>query len=718
MEIIWTNIHLIIPGAIVLAVVLVMLVFSYRQKPNIPLPLKLLAGTMKLLGCVTLLIFILEPKVATKTHPPGVNHWAVLVDTSGSMKLKDQKSGRSRADRVTSALSSNARPWEIKLNQEFIVNNFSYDTKVNLLQRDQLIDFEGNGSSLGQALETLKNRYKNQPLAGILVLTDGCHTDTINTKDLPPVYPLVIKPEIPLKDLAVTSLTTQESLFEDSPLVVNVTLSAVGLKGEDCLVILREFNGKELTQYSTKISTDSDLQTVRLEVKPEKKGTTFVEASVHLLNHSIQEVITKNNTRLAAVNQKQGPYRVLYIGGRPNYEHKFLQRALEGDASIRLTSLIRIAKREPKFSYRGRKGEESNPLYRGFDDQEDAERFDEAVFMRLNTKYPGELANGFPKTPEELFPFEAVIIDDIEADFFKADQMQLLQRFVSERGGSLIMLGGMESLDLGGYHNTTIGSLLPVYLDRGTPEGAPVPAKLNLTREGFLEPWARLRKSRAAEKTRLEQMPIFENVHTIPEVRPGSVTIASLETEYGDFPALVTRRYGNGRTAALTVSNLWRWGFEDPSSRKDLETTWRQLTRWLLSDVPRPLTIAPELTSSSTTQLTTTLLGDDFLPMESGNIKLSVTRPDNSNSQISLSPNPEKVGVLQTSYQSTISGPYLAQASFHPDNTVDAITAQTGWVSNSSQDEFLSTQPNIPQLEQLARETKGELLTLDQLPTY
>jgi len=83
MEIIWTNIHLIIPGAIVLAVVLVMLVFSYRQKPNIPLPLKLLAGTMKLLGCVTLLIFILEPKVATKTHPPGVNHWAVLVDTSG-----------------------------------------------------------------------------------------------------------------------------------------------------------------------------------------------------------------------------------------------------------------------------------------------------------------------------------------------------------------------------------------------------------------------------------------------------------------------------------------------------------------------------------------------------------------------------------------------------------------------------------------------------------
>ena len=58
-----------------------------------------------------------------------------------------------------------------------------------------------------------------------------------------------------------------------------------------------------------------------------------------------------------------------------------------------------------------------------------------------------------------------MILDDLEAEFFTRDQMSLLQKFVSERGGGFLMLGGAESFHQGKYEHTPVGEMLPVYLD-------------------------------------------------------------------------------------------------------------------------------------------------------------------------------------------------------------------------------------------------------------
>ena len=47
-------------------------------------------------------------------------------------------------------------------------------------------------------------------------------------------------------------------------------------------------------------------------------------------------------------------------------EFKFLNRALSQDGQLDLVGLIRIANREAKFDFRGREGETSNSLFRGF----------------------------------------------------------------------------------------------------------------------------------------------------------------------------------------------------------------------------------------------------------------------------------------------------------------------------------------------------------------
>jgi uncharacterized membrane protein len=91
-------------------------------------------------------------------------------------------------------------------------------------------------------------------------------------------------------------------------------------------------------------------------------------------------------------------------------------------------------------------------LFRGFGNQSKEDRALRSTgAVRLGTNDEFELRDGFPKIAEELFRYRAVIIDDVEAEFFTADQMSLLQRFVSERGAGFLMLGGAESFADGNF---------------------------------------------------------------------------------------------------------------------------------------------------------------------------------------------------------------------------------------------------------------------------
>ena len=134
-----------------------------------------------------------------------------------------------------------------------------------------------------------------------------------------------------------------------------------------------------------------------------------------------------------------------------------MRRSVRNDPEIDLVGLIRIAKREPKFEWRGREGEMSNPLFRGFASEipEEAQEYDEPVLIRINTNDAEELRDGFPKSEEELFAnYRAIILDDVESEFFTVEQQNLLDRFVATRGGTVVMLGGQESFQQGKWNDT------------------------------------------------------------------------------------------------------------------------------------------------------------------------------------------------------------------------------------------------------------------------
>src|SRR5207244_3351702 len=193
------------------------------------------------------------------------------------------------------------------------------------------------------------------------------------------------------------------------------------------------------------------------------------------------------------------------------------------------------------FEFRSRRTENS-ALFEGFDhpDAETAEQHDQPVLVRLNTADEVELRDGFPKTSEDLFKYHAIVLDDLEAEFFNQDQLALLRNFVSQRGGGLLMLGGPDSFAEGKYDRTPVGELLPVYLDRPVAAQGDGEYRLVLTREGWLQPWVRMRKTEDEEQQRLGSMSTFLTLSRAGGIKPGAVVLGEVRDQAGNTaPALV-----------------------------------------------------------------------------------------------------------------------------------------------------------------------------------
>jgi uncharacterized membrane protein len=656
------------------------------------------------------------------------------------MGIKDRGETKSRGAAVTNLLAPQPGAWQDKLANNFQVRRYLFDSRLQSTKDYSELVFDGRASAIGAALRTLGERFRGQPLAGVLLLTDGNATDLpdgkLETAGLPPIYPVIIGRDDSINDIAIQKVAVSQTAFEDQPVTVQAEILAGGYAGRMLTAQLLDQDGKTVQELNQRATRDTD--TFRFQLKPEKSGVSFYRVRVAAKDERGQfaqpetsaEATLANNTRIITVDRGRGPYRILYVSGRPNWEFKFLNRALAEDNQVELVGLIRIAKREKgfgQFEFRSRPGESANPLFRGFDrTTEDTEGYDQPVLIRLNTKDGTELAGGFPKTADVLFGYHAVILDDLEAEFFTRDQMSLLQKFVSERGGGLLMLGGAESFHQGKYEHTPIGEMLPVYLDYARETKPVADLRLNLTPEGWLQPWARLRDNEASERTRLTEMPALQVLNRVRDVKPGATVIAEVQDAGGGkYPALVAQRFGNGRVGALLIGDLWRWGLRDEGVRHDQDKAWRQMIRWLMADVPGRIELVAEPRRDDPNQamsLRVRARDKEFKPLDNATVRLTVASSAEAavtnRAGLNAEPALTEAGVYEAPYVPRVTGGYLAEAVVTDAEGVEVGRAQAGWSADPAAEEFKSLKPNRALLENLARQTGGEVIAMNQLAAW
>jgi uncharacterized membrane protein len=725
------------PAALIFAAGTALAIWGYMRVNAAP-GARLAGFILRVIGLAALAACLLDPMWTDSQPRPGANVFAVIADNSEGMEIKDRGEQKTRGAQLRDLVAQDKAPWQIKLAETFQLRRYLFDSRLLSTRDFSELKFDGRSSAIHSALADLAERYRGQPLAGVLLFTDGNATDLPPPQQpgLPPIYPVLMGKEGALRDLSVASVTASQSAFEDAPVTIQVDALASGFLGEtvsaQVIDITGASNGKTnsvVTEASQTAKADNEKLYFRFQIKPQRRGLVFYR--VHLAperNESAPEATLANNDRVVAIDRGGGPYRILYVAGRPNWEYKFLKRALEEDEQVELAAIIRVARREPKFTFRGRSGESSNPLFRGFgQSDEETERYDQPVLVRQlpTTMNENDLKGGFPKVAEDLYRFHALIVDDLEADFFTADQKTLVQKFVTDRGGGLLMLGGPDSLAQGKYDRTPIGEMLPFYLS-GAPGGKPPEAlRLNLTREGWLQPWARLRQTESEEKARLAEVPLYQSMNRVGGLKPGASMIATATDSTGkEYPALAVQRFGHGRTAALTIADMWHGALGDQDRQKDLAKGWRQLARWLTTDVPEQVKLeAVSTNASGADAVTLRVRAKDkaFQPVDNAVVTVSVEPvggAETNRVQLTAEAVPSESGVFETTFVPRQTGGYRADATVVDSNGQMLGHSTAGWASEPLADEFRSLQPNRALLENLARQTGGQLITPEKLSSF
>ena len=299
----------------------------------------------------------------TTTRPrEGANLFAVVADNSMGLQLRDNGETRTRGEILRHELTSNQSGWQGKLEDTFLVRRYLFDSRLQSTRDFSELNFDGRETALKSALKSVQDRFQGQPLAGILFFSDGNATDIegdlSGLSGLPPVYPVLLGKSDPLRDLSLEKVTVSQTVFEDAPVTLTANAKASGFDGDKMRAEIL-LNNKTVAQKSFSLRKNNEVVPLRFELKPDQPGINFYTVKISLESSSDTnrlEATQHNNNRVVAVDRGKGPHRILYVSGRPNWEYKFLNRAISEDPQVQLVGLIRIARREPKFTFRGRTG--------------------------------------------------------------------------------------------------------------------------------------------------------------------------------------------------------------------------------------------------------------------------------------------------------------------------------------------------------------------------
>ncbi len=703
---------------------------------------------LRTLGIGLLLFCLLDPQWTSPHAKPGANLIAVLVDNSASLTITDAGAKQTRGQAVKDALTSPDSHWLATLAEQYQLKPYIFDTTLRRVQDFSELDFSGERTALGTALRKVQDNLSGQPLAGVMVFTDGDATDLAGgIADLGnvPIYPVLIGKAEGLRDIRLEHVDVRQTAFDDAPVAVHAEIAGQGVGAQNLQVAVRSLNAPALkknevdptpTPLNVHLAGDTEPAESDFAWHPLGSGPQFFEVSVAAAGgKSLDEATLANNHRVIMVDRGRPAYRILYVSGLPNWEFKFLNRAVEEDPQLQMVGLIRVAKREPKLNFIGR--DPTNLLFAGTDQaKDDSQAADQPVIRVVNAKTPDELRAGFPTSAATLFAYDAVVLDKVEAGFFTNDQLAILRRFVSERGGGLLMLGGVDSLDAGNFQNTALAPALPVYLDRKAPIPQQGELSWNLTREGWLEPWTRVRSTQAEEDSVLTDMPHFLVTNTLNGIKPGATVLATV-TDQGSnvFPALIAQNYGSGRVACLTIGDMSTWNFTGDTGHDDLAHFWRQLARWLVTDDPAPVEMKiVQADDGHSVTLRVTAHDQNFRPLDLGNTTVIVSRVATSSADagaangtsapafekvtLPADPVPDAPGQFAATFTPRDAGAYLAEAHVLDRDGKVIGTAQSGWVNDPATEEFQSLAPNLALMQDIARRTGGEVIPWDKLDEF
>ena len=641
---------------------------------------------LTILALVVLCLF--RPVLVLSQVVAQQNFLGVVIDDSRSMGIAD-RDGETRADFVTQQFGGEEPPLLAALADRFALRLFGFSSSTDRIESVDELVFDGTQTHLGQALARAHEELDGVPLSGLVVISDGADNAEEPLADalLPleaagvPVFTVGLGREEYSRDIQLSRVDTPRSVLKGAALVVDVVVTQNGYRGETVSLQVED-EGRIVADQDVTLPDDGEPVTVRVRF-------TAADAGPRLFSFRVtprpDEMVTQNNERNVLILVEDTREKILYFEGEPRWELKFVGRAVADDQNLQVAMLQRTA---------------------------------ENKFMRIGVEDAEDLVGGFPRTREELFQYRAIILGSIEANFFTPDQLRMIADFVSERGGSLLMLGGQRAYAEGGYAGTPVADVLPVVL--GEPAGEDeagffLETDVRPTRAGATHPATQIADTEEASGARWLELPPITLVNEIREVKPGATTLLTSGDE--SLIVLAFQRYGAGKALAFPVQDSWIWQMhaDIPVDDQTHETLWRRLLRWLVDGVPDQVVAdLPKDRVELDESLALRAEVDDANYEEINNSQVSawITDPDEELIEVPMDWTADRDGEYVANFAPRKEGLYEVRMEATSDG--DLLGSDTAYIRVAPSDsEYYDSTLRTPLLQRVAEETGGRFYTTD-----
>lgn len=507
----------------------------------------------RVLGMATLAIPLLNFGEWVTPSAESEASWLVLLDGSGSMGVEDESAG-SRWKTAVQQLETFAESSEAPLQ----VDRFDRWTEPLELEALQAVEPDGDGTRLAGTLEESLRRRAGEKLRGILLLTDGRATEeeTFDSAILlaraaeAPVHGWVFGEPVIQPNLELRLTRRQYTAFPGQDLKVEADLIGEHLPLSEVTVRLLDADGELVTEEKVRLPEGSSQERVALSVPELADGRHRFALEVDPLD---PEQKTGDNRGEVTVHVLEEAVRVLLVEGAPYWDTKFIAQLLQ---------------REKGFAF--------ELIYRLSEDR----------FFRLDgleeTEESGAARQVFLATAEALAEYDVVVFGKNVETFLDPAKARLLRDWVTEQGGALLLARGkpfsspVETLD----------ALFPMQWDtpwRQSYQWQPTFAGEDNGLFGGVLPgresdlWSRLPE--------LNQAVYGDELAPFTQVLVEGVSRAGGAGESRRFPAVVSRRIGDGYVVSIQSGDLWRWDFipQVEEARSIYRDFWLQLFHWMVA---------------------------------------------------------------------------------------------------------------------------------------
>ncbi len=661
-----------------------------RTRRDVGFIRRYLLMTFRLAVVVGISIALMRPMVLESSEVEDSRAvFSVLVDTSQSMNTTDMDEG-SRLDVVTDGLSAIQTGALRELGERYDVNYFTFSESLRPSILEQLVALEyaeGGRTDIASALLNAANASPGQKKAGMLLISDGRESesgDAARTLDYlktmgVPVWTSTVGTETETKDLYVMARLNQNFVFRDQEASIRVDLGNSGFDGWYAKVeLLRE--GRTVTTRQVRLS--NSIERVVFPIREAARGNVQYTVKVEPLRG---EASTTNNERHVFVQVVDEKSKVLFVEAKPYWDSKFLLRALQADPNLDVTAVFLMSETRRKIF---------------------------TITQQASSPTRGRTENVLlPKTKEDLFKYDCVILGRGVDNLFSADELRLFKVYLEERGGNLVFARG-KAYDL---ESEVLSQLEPVVWEDATlPQ-----ARFELTPAGAVNPIFNFGDNLSADVV-IRELPEMLSITRVQSEKSLSIVLAKgvSGTDGEELAAIAYQRYGKGKVMSIAANGLWRWAFMPAELERydEIYTRfWAQMIRWLVygSDfLPgQDIAFSTDKLSYNLGEPVPLVVQTKEVPEGAYSPRIEISGPRDSTTTVQLERDDEGSLTYSASFMPEKEGEYTALLRSDGGKSAEESVRFTVY-ADSLETRFVAS--NDALMTQIAESSGGEVLSVDR----